>query len=377
MGENINLVRALINCAEKAANIARLCRSNEELLALLVQEKTGAEANERFEHDFKTLADVLIQETIKHEVGELFPAMRDAIQGEESPNFTNKLGDKVTIVVGDTEDETSACLGAVLGDHKAAANALAAGVHQKVVYHNDKLGDIPELPADIDYSNLGIWIDPIDATAEYISGDTIFTNFPGITSTGLDCVTVLIGVYERDSGIPVMGVVAQPFGNKLEELVYSSSLYWGICLPTVQAHNCNFGPREDQRRGQIGIFSSSEDSKILQRFLDLKYELAFSAGAGHKALKVISNDANVYMLSKGSTFRWDTCAPQAILRALGGDVLDYATSVAEQRAVPIKYLAPDANQMVSDSDWKRNANGLIAVRDFETLKELLPKLKAD
>jgi len=161
MGENINLVRTLINCAEKAANIARLCRSNKELLALLVQEKTGAEANERFEHDFKTLADVLIQETIKHEVGELFPAMRDAIQGEESPNFTNKLGDKVIIVVGDTEDETSSCLGAVLGDHKAAANALAAEVHQKVVYHSDKLGDIPELPADIDYSNLGIWIDPI------------------------------------------------------------------------------------------------------------------------------------------------------------------------------------------------------------------------
>lgn len=161
MGENINLLRALINCAEKAANISRLCRSNEELLALLVQEKTGAEANQRFEHDFKTLADVLIQETIKHEIGELFPAMREAILGEESPSFTNKLGEKVTIVVGDTEDETAACLGAVLGEHKVAADALAAEVHQKVNFDNAKLGDIPELPAELDCSNLGIWIDPI------------------------------------------------------------------------------------------------------------------------------------------------------------------------------------------------------------------------
>lgn len=152
-------------------------------------------------------------------------------------------------------------------------------------------------------------------------------------------------------------------------------MYWGICLPTVQTHNCNFAAREGKERGKIGIFSSSEDSNILQRFLDLKYELAFSAGAGHKALKVISNDANVYMLSKGSTYRWDTCAPQAILRALGGDILDYAISVAEQQAVPIKYLAPNTNQKESDSDWKRNANGLIAVRDLDTLKELLPKLK--
>lgn len=371
MGENVNLLRALINSAEKAANIARLCRSNEELLSLLVQEKTGAEANERFEHDFKTLADVLIQETIKHEVGNLFPAMRDSILGEESPNFTNKLGEKVIIAVGETETETAFCLGAVLGDHKAAADALATEVHQKVIYDNAKLGDIPELPAELDYSNLGIWIDPIDATAEYISGDTIFTNFPGITSTGLDCVTVLIGVYERDSGVPVIGIVAQPFGNKLEEHVYSSELYWGICLPTLLAHNCNF----PTRNAKIGIFSSSEDSNILQRFLDLKYELAFSAGAGHKALKVISNDASVYMLSKGSTYRWDTCAPQAILRALGGDVLNYATSVAEQQAVPLNYLAPEVNLMESDSDWKRNANGLIAVRNLETIKELLTMLK--
>ncbi|KAH8360080.1 hypothetical protein KR093_010642 [Drosophila rubida] len=373
MGDNVNLLRELINCAEKAANIARICRSNTELLALLVQEKTGAEANQRFEHDFKTLADVLIQETIKHEIGQLFPAMRQAIQGEESPNFTNKLGQKVTIAVGNTSAETAACLSSVLGgDHQNASEALAAEVHRKVAYDNVMLGDIPELPAAMDYSNLGIWIDPIDATAEYISGDTVFTNFPGITSTGLDCVTVLIGVYERDSGLPIIGVVAQPFANKLEELVYSTSLYWGVCLSTLKAHNCqSFDKPNDVDRVKIGIFSSSEDAKILERFRDLKYQLAFSAGAGHKALKVISSDADVYLLSKGSTFRWDTCAPQAILRALGGDVLDYAKSVVEQQAVPLKYLEPELD---CGSDWKRNANGLIAIRDLKTVKELLDKL---
>lgn len=67
--DNRNLLRSLINSSEKAANIARICRSNAQLLSLLIQEKTGEEANARFEHDFKTLADVLIQETIKHDVG--------------------------------------------------------------------------------------------------------------------------------------------------------------------------------------------------------------------------------------------------------------------------------------------------------------------
>ncbi|KAH8250888.1 hypothetical protein KR038_009572 [Drosophila bunnanda] len=366
-GSEPNLLRVLINCAEKAANIARTCRSNEELLALLVQEKSGAEANARFDHDFKTLADVLIQETIKHEVGGLFPAMHETILGEESPNFTNKLGESVTIAVGAGEEETAACLEAVLSGHEGAAKALASDVHRVVNFESEKLGEIPELPKELDYANLGIWIDPIDATAEYISGDTMFTDFPGITSTGLDCVTVLIGVYERNTGVPVMGVVAQPFGEKLEENVYSSSMFWGVCLPAVQAHNCNFEPRDENRR--LGIFSSSEQSDILQRFLDLGYEFAFSAGAGHKALKVITHEVDVYLLSKGSTFKWDTCAPQAILRALGGEVLDYTASVAAQKAMPLTYLMED-----SDPDRKRNAGGIIAVRNVDVVEELLAKL---
>jgi len=159
--EQASLLRVLINCAEKAANIARICRSNEQLLALLVQEKIGSEANERFEHDFKTLADVLIQETIKHEVGALFPAMKDAILGEESPNFTNQLGESVTIAVGATEEDTAASLQAVLSGHEDAASALATEVHRDVSFSSEKLGEIAQLPDELDYGNLGIWIDPI------------------------------------------------------------------------------------------------------------------------------------------------------------------------------------------------------------------------
>ncbi|EDW15544.1 inositol polyphosphate 1-phosphatase [Drosophila mojavensis] len=368
MTENINLLRVLINCAEKAANIARVCRSNEDLLALLVQEKTGAEANQRFEHDFKTLADVLIQETIRHEVGKLFPEMREAILGEESTHFTNKLGQEIVIAVGDTAVETAAGLEAVLDGHTKAAEALAAEVHRNVDY-DSTLENIPDLPETLDYSNLGVWIDPIDATAEYISGDSIFTDFPGITSTGLDCVTVLIGVYERDSGVPIIGIVSQPFGQKLKENVYSSSLNWGVCLPTLKSHNCKSDSSERRANRKIGIFSTSEKAEILQHFLDLNYELAFSAGAGHKALKVICNEADIYLLSKGSTFRWDTCGPQAILRALGGDVLDYVASIKQQLPVPINYI----DKSESDADWKRNSNGLIAVRDLAILNEILNK----
>uniref|UniRef100_A0A1I8MXV0 Inositol monophosphatase n=1 Tax=Musca domestica TaxID=7370 RepID=A0A1I8MXV0_MUSDO len=376
--DNHNLLRSLINAAEKAANIARICRSNQQLLSLLVREKTGDEANARFEHDFKTLADVLIQEAIKHDIGNEFPEMKDNIRGEESPNFTNANGDSVAIVVGPTASETEACLLAILQEeHQEAAKLLAEEVHREVTFDRELSEEIPELPNDVDYSQLGVWIDPIDATAEYISGDTMFTNFPGITSTGLDCVTVLIGVYDIATGIPLIGVICQPFRNKLQENVYTSAMFWGVALPNCQSHCKSLNNSPSDRGRLLGIFSSSERAELLQQMLELGYEFAFSAGAGHKALKVITNEVDAYVLSKGSTFKWDTCAPQAILRSLNGDIIEFQTSIKEGKAIPLKYIQSEEERENAEDttvDWKCNNHGLIAVRDVKLFDGLLEKL---
>ena len=65
-----DLLNALINISEKGANIARIIRSEESLLKLLVQEKKGNHKNERFLHDFKTLADVLVQELVIYDLSQ-------------------------------------------------------------------------------------------------------------------------------------------------------------------------------------------------------------------------------------------------------------------------------------------------------------------
>lgn len=64
-----DLLGLLLRVAEKAANVARVCRQEAPLFQLLVQEKTGEEKNKKFVQDFKTLADVVIQEMIRHDVG--------------------------------------------------------------------------------------------------------------------------------------------------------------------------------------------------------------------------------------------------------------------------------------------------------------------
>lgn len=69
MKDGGRLLEVLLKVSEKAANVARACRQKDALFKLLVQEKLGDEKNPRFFQDFKTLADVLIQETIRHDIG--------------------------------------------------------------------------------------------------------------------------------------------------------------------------------------------------------------------------------------------------------------------------------------------------------------------
>ena len=76
------LLNALINIAEKGANIARTIRSEETLLELLVQEKKGDQKNDRFLQDFKTLADVLVQELVKYDLSQKVKMNESKVKNE-------------------------------------------------------------------------------------------------------------------------------------------------------------------------------------------------------------------------------------------------------------------------------------------------------
>lgn len=53
----------------------------------------------------------------------------------------------------------------------------------------------------------------LDSTYQYIKGISDALPVAGLYSQGLQCVTVLIGVYDLQTGLPVMGVMNQPFVN--------------------------------------------------------------------------------------------------------------------------------------------------------------------
>jgi inositol polyphosphate 1-phosphatase len=77
-----------------------------------------------------------------------------------------------------------------------------------------------KIPNDtsIDLSNIGIWIDPVDGTQQYINGtDGIIDPDTGITQDGLPAALVLIGCFDVKNGQAVLGVINRAFNKKTAE----------------------------------------------------------------------------------------------------------------------------------------------------------------
>lgn len=113
------------------------------------------------------------------------------------------------------------------------------------------------------------------------------------------------------SGKPVIGVIHSPFigqtawawvDHSLSE--YLSSIHPAtpnVKHPIITVSRSHAGDVKDLTRAVFG-----EDSNILT-----------AAGAGYKVLQVVANNATAYLHST-KIKKWDICAGDAILRALGG-----------------------------------------------------------
>ncbi|XP_068099925.1 inositol polyphosphate 1-phosphatase [Hyperolius riggenbachi] len=385
-----DILHALLRASEKAACIARACRQEETLFQLLIEEKKEGEKNKKFVTDFKTLADVLVQEVIKHDLGKKFPGFEKNVRGEESNEFTNELGEKIIVEVRPTEQETATLLQKVLDSNEAAARKLAQAVHQEVTFTDESVDTVH---VDVPLSNLAVWVDPIDSTYQYIRGSADVTPKRGIYPEGLQCVTVLIGAYAADTGLPIMGVINQPFASKDPAThKWKGQRYWGlsyqgtnICsasgsrAPGKSEHS---SPEEaGSKKNLYGVVTSSGEAKDVLRSLSAlcPKNLYFAAGAGYKSLCVIQGLVDFYVFSEDTTFMWDSCAPHAILRSLGGGMVDFSECV---RTVKQKKKLLDAPHLLYNSEvpgatgadrWA-NKGGLIAYRSEEHLQSFVELL---
>lgn len=380
------LLEALVGAAEKGAQLARACRQEEPLFRLLVEEKAGPDRNPRFVHDFKTLADVLIQEMVRHDLACLHPELGRGVRGEESNKFTNSLGETVCVEVQSTQEQTARLLERVLDGNSAAAAKLAQIVHSNPEVAEDT--DLASCPV-ARVSSLGIWIDPIDSTSEYISGKWgDEEEGSSVVSSGLQCVTVLIGVYDRNTGLPVAGVVNQPFHHLDEHNRPVGRCYWGLTLGAAHRwHSRHLLEDEDSAdivRGRHHrprvLLSASESAGVVQALEAAGCEVCFAAGAGYKLLCVALLRADAYLVTQGTTFRWDTCAPHALLLSRNMGLFAAVTDAGVPWCVPapVCYTEPDdelRNEASGAAVW-RNSRCLFACRNSFNSRLVFDALRA-
>ncbi|KAI5646457.1 inositol monophosphatase family domain-containing protein [Phthorimaea operculella] len=335
-----NVLQALIFASERAAKIARSCCTDAVKETLLVAEKCAGEANARFDQDFKTIADVLAQEAARYEISLRCPELAGNLRGEECAEING-----VTIKICENECKTAELLEALIPTDAAKTMAEAAHADIEVDMEIPPIENMTDL-------NLGIWIDPIDATAEFIAG----VRGEADSDHGLPCVTVLIGAYLMTTGEPVVGVINQPFVNDSK-----GNILWGASYGKT---NCSNVVKTRKSENKTVLMSSAEISDIIEKFKETGWNVKSFPGAGNKLRKVAAGEAEAYIVSKGTTFRWDTCAPHAILKATGGDLLCYTTRQ------PVTYNLPD------DCDTQQCANigGIIAYSNTDVLNEVIKVL---
>lgn len=373
------LVEALIIVSEKAASVAR-CIRNHDLFTNIVEEKSSICKNNEVLQDFKTLADVLIQEVIKHDLEKKFSGIAQNIKGEESNSIENAHGERIIVEISDISTETTQLLGRAFGGNEEIAKSLT-----EIIYNNKAAPKyVEDISIEKDLQNIGIWIDPIDCTSEYIHGNEKASPVEGIYLDGLQCVVVLIGAYDLITGEPIIGVINQPFYKKSVDN-WEGKYFWGMAIDNLTKHNISpICPRSANGSTSVVVTSSNEPF-IVQEKLAEKFTLMHTKGAGYKCLNVLEDFAAAYVSTMSYTYKWDTCAPHAVLNARSGGILDFKKSLQvyienkdnNTEDIPLllkkcqlMYNMDECQLSPSDKSWS-NKNGFIAYTNLDVLIEVL------
>ncbi|TRY79927.1 hypothetical protein TCAL_07065 [Tigriopus californicus] len=169
---------------------------------------------------------------------------------------------------------------------------------------NDEINEIVKDDVLVPANDIDVWIDPLDATQEYTENLRHFV-------TTMVCVAV--------KGKPILGVIHKPFDGVTA---------WGWAGPNHVSQSI----AEDVKRSQTQSDTDLSQSRIIvsrshagsvhdvaKNAFGAKAVVTPAGGAGYKAWEVVKGNQDVYVhvtLIK----KWDICAGDAILNALGGQL---------------------------------------------------------
>jgi len=161
---------------------------------------------------------------------------------------------------------------------------------------------------------------------------------------------------------------------------------WGVFYNGLSVHSASCSLPDaspDLASSHSVVVSTSESDHILQR-LSSKFVVEHAAGAGYKILCTVDQLVASYVLSRSNTFKWDTCAPHAILLAKGGGIVDLQQAVdaagrgwsTDKVAAECQLRYNQANDGYSAEAVERwsNCGGVIAYSNVDVLADILAAL---
>ncbi|KAI1295405.1 putative bisphosphate nucleotidase [Halotydeus destructor] len=165
----------------------------------------------------------------------------------------------------------------------------------------------PEEFTALNGDDIVVWVDPLDGTAEYVHGL-------------LDHVTVLIGISLH--GKAIGGVIHQPYYNYKSE---EEGAQLGRTIWAIQKVGAFGITKTAPPEGQFIVTTTrSHGNAVINASITSvnPTDVLRVGGAGHKALLVIEGQAHSYIFASSGCKKWDTCAPEAVLREVGGIFTD-------------------------------------------------------
>jgi len=167
--------------------------------------------------------------------------------------------------------------------------------------------ECPEKYKDVKIEQLTVWVDPLDGTQEYTEGL-------------LDHVTVLIGIVVGKEA--VAGVIHQPYWNYKSS--DSSATLGRTIFGLVGAGVFGLNPTSPPPGLRILTTTRSHGTGLVQEALDALNPdgVLRVGGAGHKVILLLEGQAHAWVFPSPGCKKWDTCAPEAVLHAMGGKLTD-------------------------------------------------------
>lgn len=131
-------------------------------------------------------------------------------------------------------------------------------------------------------------------------------------------MTVLIGISAL--GKSVAGVIHQPFFQYKQNPNSAGRTIWSVVgLNAFGVSKADIVPG----RRIVTTTKSHGNKAVLEAVQAVNPDkIIRTGGAGYKVLQVIEGVADAYVFASPGCKKWDTCAPESVLRALGGTLTD-------------------------------------------------------